>query len=93
MSGGEILLNSGALQGILLSLKKVSDFALEAKLDAIRVEVKISMLELFLLGWRLQRLDEESSKESNEKPDNLTEEFLFFGWGEGVTKTLRLKLA
>ena len=50
LSGGEILLNSGALQGLLLGLKEVSDFALKAKLDAIRVEVKIARLEFFLLG-------------------------------------------
>ena len=49
LSGGGILLNSGALQGLLLGLIEVSDFSLEAKLDAIRVEVKITRLESFLL--------------------------------------------
>ena len=50
MSASEIFLKSGSLQGLLLGLKEVSDFALEAKLDAIRVEVKIARLEFFLLG-------------------------------------------
>ena len=49
LRGGEILLNSGALQGLLLGLNEDSDIALEAKLDAIRVEVKIVMLDFFLL--------------------------------------------
>ena len=40
----------------------------------------------------MKRLDEEFPKESNEESDDLTEEFIFFGWGEGVTKTLGWKL-
>ena len=35
--------------------------------------------------WRI-------SKESNEESDDFTEEVLFFGWDEGVTKALGLKL-
>ena len=62
------------------------------KLDTIRVGVKITRLEFFLLGWILKRLDEESAKESNKESDNLTGEVLFFGWGEEVTKTLGWKL-
>ena len=88
MSGGEILLNSGALQGLILGMKEVSDFSLEAKLDAIIVEVKISRLDFLLLGWILQKPCEKSSKESNEESGGLTEEVLFFWWSEGVTKTL-----
>ena len=49
-----------------MGLKEVLDFALETKLDAIRVEVKIEMLYFFLLGRKLKILDEESSKKSNE---------------------------
>ena len=82
----------GALQGLLLGLKEVLDFSLEAELDTIRVEVKISRLDFFLLGWRLQRLDKESAKKSNEESNDLTEEVIFFGRGEGVTKTLGWKL-
>ena len=91
MRWGAILLNSGSLQGLFLGLNEDLYFALEAKLDAIRVEVKIAMLCFFLLGWRSQRLDEESSKESNEESDGLTEEILFFGRDEGVNKTLGWK--
>ena len=77
MSGGEILLRTGSLQGFLLGLNKDSDFSLEAKLDATRVEVKISIMNFSFLGWRFQRLDEESAKESNEESDDFTEEFIF----------------
>ena len=49
------------------------------------------MLDFFLLGWMVQRLDRESAKESEES-DDLTEEALFFGRGEGVTKTLEWRL-
>ena len=92
LNGGEILLKSGALQGLLLGLKEVSDFPLESKLDVIRVIVKNSRLDFFLLGRRLQTLDEELAKESNEESSDLTEEVLFFGKGEEATKTLGLKL-
>ena len=50
MSEGKIPFNSGPLQGLLLDLKEVSDFALEAKLHVIRVEVKIARLDFFLFG-------------------------------------------
>ena len=93
MSGGEIILNSGAFQGLLLGLKEVSDFTLEAKIYAISVDVTITMLDFFFLGWRLQRLDEESDKESNEESYDLTEEVIFFGWGEVANKNLGWKLA
>ena len=56
-----------SLQDLLLGMKEVSDFVFEAKLDAIRIEVKIASLDFLLLGWRFKILDEESAKESNEE--------------------------
>ena len=81
-------LKSGALLSLLLGAKEVLDFELEAELDSIIVEVKISRLDFFLLGWTFQTLGEESDKESNKDSDDFAEEVLFFGWGEGVTKSL-----
>ena len=65
---------------------------MEAELDAITVKVKIARLDFFILGRVLQWLDEESSRESNEVSDDLNKEVIFFGWGEGVSKTLGWKL-
>ena len=46
--GENTFLNSGAFEGLLLSLKTDSDFALDARLDAIMVEVTIVRLDFLL---------------------------------------------
>ena len=50
LSDEKVLWVGGAFQGLLLGLKTDSDFALEVKVDAIKVEVTIaSWLFLFFL--------------------------------------------
>ena len=48
--GGKVFSNCGAFEGLLLGLKTDSDFALDARLDEIMVEVKIASLGFFLFG-------------------------------------------
>ena len=48
--GGKFFSNCGAFEGLLLGLKTDSDFALDARLHAIMVEVTIARLEFFLFG-------------------------------------------
>ena len=49
----------GAFQGLLIGLKTDSDFALEVKVDAIKVEATIASWVFFCFGWFELGLEDE----------------------------------
>ena len=51
LRGGKVFLKSGAFAGLLLGLNEVEVFTLEAKLVAIKAEVKVEILDFFFFEW------------------------------------------
>ena len=60
LRGEKVFLKSGAFDGLLLGLNEVEDFTLEAKLVAIKTEVKVAILDFFFFEWVSYKLDKKN---------------------------------
>ena len=94
---GNVFLRSGAFNSLLLDLNEVEDFALEAKLVAIKTEVKVAILDFFFFEWASLKSDAKLREDPDEEPEEPSEyestaEDISFELYEEVTKILGLKL-